>query len=328
MTIRVAILSDLHLEAGEPARAACEDCSGTMAVDRPGDVDECGCGRCHLSIDNHGQNRMTGNVRSLPGPFALCPDAADVVILAGDIHTGTRGIRFAAENFAGVPVFYVAGNHEAYGWDLENLQRELKTAAAATPNVRVLECDAAEILIRGVKLRILGATTWTDYCLNGDEVEDIREAFRHAISAEDGSGRSKGISDHRRITYRGNPVAPGDLLRLHERSRCWLEDQLAAETDADATIVAVHHGVSPLCLSPVHRGDKWSTSFASNLEDMIGLYAPDVVISGHTHHSHDFPIGDSRVVSNQKGYPGEIAGEFKPLIIQVEPRAPRLSRKP
>lgn len=41
------------------------------------------------------------------------PDvAADVVILAGDIHTGTQGLHWAASRFSGVPIIYVPGN-----WD-------------------------------------------------------------------------------------------------------------------------------------------------------------------------------------------------------------------
>ena len=43
------------------------------------------------------------------------PDVeADAVILAGDIYTGTQGLVWAAERFAGVPVLYVPGNHEFY----------------------------------------------------------------------------------------------------------------------------------------------------------------------------------------------------------------------
>jgi predicted phosphodiesterase len=39
----------------------------------------------------------------------------DVVVLAGDIATGVAGVMWAAETFKGVPVVYVAGNHEFYG---------------------------------------------------------------------------------------------------------------------------------------------------------------------------------------------------------------------
>lgn len=45
-----------------------------------------------------------------------CPEAiqADVVVLAGDVDLGLRGLEWAAEVFAPTPIVYVAGNHE-YG---------------------------------------------------------------------------------------------------------------------------------------------------------------------------------------------------------------------
>ena len=47
-------------------------------------------------------------------PFAPQVTAADVVILAGDIHVKGRGVPWARQAFEG-PVLYVPGNHEFYG---------------------------------------------------------------------------------------------------------------------------------------------------------------------------------------------------------------------
>lgn len=40
--------------------------------------------------------------------------SADVVVLAGDIDRGTKGVAWARQEFPGVPVLYVAGNHEHF----------------------------------------------------------------------------------------------------------------------------------------------------------------------------------------------------------------------
>lgn len=40
---------------------------------------------------------------------------ADLVVLAGDIDEGTRGLRWARASFPDKPIVYVAGNHEFYG---------------------------------------------------------------------------------------------------------------------------------------------------------------------------------------------------------------------
>lgn len=47
--------------------------------------------------------------------FTSCVDAeADVVVLAGDIAPGQRGILWALETFKTLEIVYVAGNHEFY----------------------------------------------------------------------------------------------------------------------------------------------------------------------------------------------------------------------
>ena len=39
---------------------------------------------------------------------------ADVVVLAGDIHGGTKGLAWAREEFPHTPIVYVPGNHEYF----------------------------------------------------------------------------------------------------------------------------------------------------------------------------------------------------------------------
>src|SRR5689334_5290402 len=48
-------------------------------------------------------------------PDVIPHAAADLIVLAGDIHNHAQGLRWAAETFDGtVPVVYVPGNHEYY----------------------------------------------------------------------------------------------------------------------------------------------------------------------------------------------------------------------
>ena len=48
------------------------------------------------------------------GHLKLPEDSADVVVLAGDIDRGTKGVTRARQAFLDVPVLSVAGNHEHY----------------------------------------------------------------------------------------------------------------------------------------------------------------------------------------------------------------------
>jgi len=97
------------------------------------------------------------------GPFTPPETDADIVLLAGDIHLGKRGLDWAATTFADKPVLYVLGNHEYYGKALPKLTHSLVELAANT-NVEILERSSLQI--DGV--RFLGCSLWTDLRLQGD----------------------------------------------------------------------------------------------------------------------------------------------------------------
>ncbi|WP_229412286.1 MULTISPECIES: metallophosphoesterase [unclassified Massilia] len=63
----------------------------------------------------------------------------DVIILAGDIHTKARAPAWAAKTFPGVPVLYIAGNHEFYG---ELLKR---SGLHSTRNARFIRTSTTSI---------------------------------------------------------------------------------------------------------------------------------------------------------------------------------------
>jgi hypothetical protein len=96
------------------------------------------------------------------GAFDLPETDADVLVLAGDVDVGLRGMRMAREWARGRPVIYVAGNHEFYGESIPRHITKLREAAAGT-EVRFLENEGA--VIDGV--RFLGCTLWTNFDLFG-----------------------------------------------------------------------------------------------------------------------------------------------------------------
>ena len=78
------------------------------------------------------------------GHVKLPEVAADVVVLAGDIDRGTKGIAWARQAFPDVPVLYVAGNHEHYDERIGRLHEKLRDAAGGS-NVRILENETFEV---------------------------------------------------------------------------------------------------------------------------------------------------------------------------------------
>src|ERR1043165_2344612 len=72
---------------------------------------------------------------------------ADVVVLAGDIHLGREGRKWARSHFPDQPVIYVLGNHEFYRHSLPELTETLKRETDGS-HIHLLENRAVEISVR------------------------------------------------------------------------------------------------------------------------------------------------------------------------------------
>lgn len=97
-------------------------------------------------------------------------ELGDVVVLAGDIATKTRGVEWANTVFTR-PVIYVAGNHEYYGGHLD--QTLAKIRAVALPHVHVLD---NQVFVWG-QTRFLCTTAWTDFTSTGNSVAAMQAAW-------------------------------------------------------------------------------------------------------------------------------------------------------
>ena len=224
---------------------------------------------------------------------------ADVVILAGDIDAGLGGVEFAnevAEKYG--HVIYVAGNHEYYFQDLTEHQKRMRGTAA--PNVHVLENDS--VVVDGV--RFLGCTLWTDFNLYNDIVTAMAEA-------------RKRMADFRFIRHRNRNLTPEDTVGFHEESKAWLAEQLAQPHEGP-TVVVTHHAPSSIGTAPHHRGDVLTPAFCNGMTSFVDESDAALWIHGHTHYCLDTRIGNTRVVSNQRGYSREGVQGFKhELVIEV-----------
>lgn len=146
---------------------------------------------------------------------------ADVVILAGDIDLGTRGIEWARQAFH-CPVLYVPGNHEFYRGHLTKTLQAMRDAG----DERIIILDRNEVVIKGV--RFLGATMWTDFAATGNS----RLA---ALSAQ------QELSDFRKIrTDNYRRIRPADLIEQAKKTHDWLKGKLS-EPHNGPTVVITHH---------------------------------------------------------------------------------------
>lgn len=242
------------------------------------------------------------------------PDTeADVIVLAGDIHSGTRGVEWARRQFPVVPVLYVPGNHELYGRQLQETLSDLQKAGRRF-GVDVLH--GRGVVIGGV--RFLGATLWTDFALHGTDAASIARAM---------SAARNGMSDFTVIRHGAHGLFRPDHARaMHLEQVGWIRERLADEFSG-STILVTHHLPHPRSIHRKYWGSGLNPSFASDLSRLMG---PPVAlwIHGHTHESCDYIEEGTRVICNPRGYgPFELNAAFDP-ILTVEIDGPPTCRSP
>lgn len=223
------------------------------------------------------------------GPVALPEIAADIVVLAGDIDRGTRGIAWARLTFPDVPVLYVAGNHEHYDERIGRLHEKLREAAAGS-NIHILENES--FALDGY--RFFGATLWTDFNLLGDRLSAMAAA----------GSKEKGMNDYRKIRrHDTGRLHPHHTAQLHADSRLTLTRFLESG-DRARSVVITHHAPSLRSLPERKHADPLSAAYASNLEELIATQGPALWVHGHIHAPGAYSLGPTRIVNNAHGYPG------------------------
>lgn len=217
--------------------------------------------------------------------------AADVVVLAGDIHPGDNGIIWARNTFGDMPIVYVAGNHELYSEDFDlGIDALRKTARAH--DVHFLENDT--VTIAGVQF--LGCTLWTDFEFFGKE-----QAPKMMEHAQNNNLDYKAIYGIRNGF--GRKLTVEMTLERHAASRTWLETELA-KADPAKTVVVTHHLPHRNSTPPKYAADWMTGAYGSQLPEELMLHA-GLWIHGHTHSSANYRIEDAkryvRVVCNPRG---------------------------
>jgi predicted phosphodiesterase len=216
--------------------------------------------------------------------FKPVDTSMDVVVLAGDIDNGDKGIIWARKTWPGHKIVYVIGNHEYYYRDYARTLALLRKSARAQ-DIHLLEDN--EAVIDGV--RFLGATLWTDF-----------EYFGAAKKAEALDTGQRLLNDFKLIQYgQQGTFTPQDSIELHEESLTWLRARLD-EPFAGTTVVVTHHLPSSRSVPERFMGTPLSACFVSNLDFLFGKM--ELWIHGHTHDSFDYVANGTHVVCNPRGY--------------------------
>ena len=230
---------------------------------------------------------------------------ADIVILAGDIHVGAGGFSWARENFPDSEIIYVAGNHEFYRYTYQILLDQFRVEAKKY-QIHFLENN--EIVLNGI--RFLGCTLWTDYkCFDGLSQAEAMKSFEYRLA------------DHRLIKSIDKNGQTGyfstqQARRVHSDSVLWLTKKLFDEPFDGKTVVVTHHGPSLACEHAFFGHTDFAPAFYSDLPNLMAK--TELWIYGHTHSNLDININNTRLISNQRGYPNENLNDFdKNLVIEM-----------
>jgi DNA repair exonuclease SbcCD nuclease subunit len=230
--------------------------------------------------------------------FGASPDLGhgDTLILAGDIVVYEyfkrpnspkrahfiRMLQQYCDNYE--LVIMVPGNHEYYNsGDLLAYTRysELVRVAVLRDNLVLLNDN----YINHNDVVIYGTTLWSD----------LRNPM-DMLYAE-------GMNDYRASTYGHRKLRPSDTATLHVRSVEKLKHTLELLSDRKF-IVVTHHAPSFASVHEMYRGDTMNCCYSSNLEYLMS----DQILywcHGHHHSVSDYMIGNTRVLCNPVGYPGE-----------------------
>ena len=226
-----------------------------------------------------------------PSYLSLLPDDGyvDVIVAAGDIDSGSQGLRDLMDLYKKTQIIYVPGNHEYYGSSLKDVNEELIDVSENKSNVHLF-IDGGMCIIDDVKF--VGGVGW---------------------SAPEDPQVKRMINDYRVIRDSG---------LINTELREFFVDYLALMADnTERKMVGIMHFLPHnRCVS-----ERWSgpahaflnnNYFVTGIEEDV-LEKFDFFLFGHTHDSADFEMNGTRFLCNPKGYPMEYNYNWEPLIFDV-----------
>jgi len=206
-------------------------------------------------------------------------------------------------------VFFVMGNHEHYNGVFDYTYSEYREFLSKFPSFKLLEKESFNISDDVV---IFGATLWTDF--NHGNVNDMLLAKMH-MNDYHVIQKFMGATTYGSNYFRLNPE---NTLAEHLKTMETLS-KFCDENKEKKIIVSTHMAPSSKSIDPRYEDHSLNSSYYSDLVNFI-LDHPQIKVwtHGHTHHSHDYMIGETRVICNPRGYPIGRQGEYENENFQLD----------
>lgn len=184
-------------------------------------------------------------------------------------------------------VIMIAGNHEFYHGRWYQALDTLRYECNQFANVYFLEDQVKEI----DDVMFVGSTLWTDMNKN-----DWYTKYQV----------KQGMSDFRIIKNDKNnyhSLHPDDVIVRHAKSLEFIKTTVA--NTSKKVVVVTHHAPSDLSIAECYKDQQlMNGAYRTNLEDFVMDSNINLWCHGHTHHSFDYMLGNTRVVCNPRGYVG------------------------
>lgn len=252
------------------------------------------------------------NLQITPAP------GADLLMLAGDVGSYQEGSRLAGDDFGltrfsprhgwPTPVFYVPGNHEYDGADLDDTHARLR-ALCAELDITWLE---RETVVHG-GVRFVGTTLWADFDALVAPTDDLGERLKKR-------GKAMRAADFYLVkaaaTRGGHPFLAAQQREHSLACQDWLRNAL--DEPFDGTTVAVTHFAPTLASADPRYGLRPGTAgFCNSLDELMPR--AQLWLHGHLHCAFDYVKDGCRVVANPLGYAskGEQEGFRPDRLIEV-----------
>lgn len=210
---------------------------------------------------------------------------SDIIILAGDIYKGIESIEWARRIFPKQILLFVPGNHEYYGYNIDELKIAMNIAGKKY-GVNVLDNS---MYIHN-DIIFIGSTLWTDFKYNCNNIE---QTFNLAYA-------QKNVHDYYHIYKNINEkikILSTDILNLHNEAIEYLNFILSKKL-VGKIVVITHHAPHDKGIHSKYRKDEDKVYFASNLENLIKKYKPLLWVHGHTHIRKTYFIGQTQIITN------------------------------
>ena len=196
--------------------------------------------------------------------------AVDALIIAGDLAELHRpvwinSVRRLADAYP--QILMVLGNHEHYRTSPDQFSATLQSIPS---NVRLL--DNSSVMVGDIK--VAGGTLWFD----ADRIDSYTK---------------RTFSDF---------ICIPNLYKWVQNDHDNAKQTLMS---SDAQLIITHHAPHLSSIHPEYYGNRLNPFFCTDCSDIIESVQPQYWVHGHTHHSFDYMVGQTRILANPLAYPNE-----------------------